>query len=805
MNVPVAESGVIDLRKWDFTSDGNIKLDGEWQFFWQKTQKAVYADNAKLSRYTVLPGPWKKNKDNSEVLSKGYASYRLRVLLPADAYQLGFIIEGFSSAYKIWINGQLFSSNGKTGTNVENEIPQWLPLTAYYTANKSTLDIVLEISNFHYHKGGPWRSIWLGEMYSIQRTTMINVALECFLAGSLLIIGLYHLGLYFLRRKDRTTLYFALFCLFVFLRSGVENERILIRLFPNFDWEIQMKIIFLSIHLGIFYFASFLLHFFPNEYSSRFVKILKNYIYLIGAIILVTPARLYSPLIIIFRLVVIFFLIHTMYSILKAVRNHRQSAKTILLGFLLLLVTIINDILYSMDIIYSAHLITFGLFLFIFEKSYILSIRFTGALNTNERISKSLEKKNLELKRINKQKDEYLSQVKIANERLIKILNITREMALAREKKENIESVGRVLRASFSNKYNLQIIYYGFLSPEEGNILAEIPFYPLAEAPDEIKNINEYVFGENKFFIPISFKEKKIESILVITIIDDSLKETDKSFIEMLIESLILSIKNIDYTKEMQEKVRMEMELKTASGVQSTIIPQKMPDIENLEIRFMYKPASETGGDWYYMYQFNEDIIYFFIGDVTGHGVSSALVAASVYGCVKTYMDFFKKLSPPNPSMINLIVNQLIYDIGKLYYYMTFISIRLNLKTGELLYCNSAHNRPIIYSKNSHYIFPETGLILGTPFEFIAKDEQIQLKDNDLLFLYTDGVIEAENSEKEFFGEANIMELLQYGYSHDIDSIIESISENVEKFVSGKPLADDLTMVAIRYRERDKK
>ncbi|MCB1159804.1 MAG: SpoIIE family protein phosphatase, partial [Leptospiraceae bacterium] len=304
----------------------------------------------------------------------------------------------------------------------------------------------------------------------------------------------------------------------------------------------------------------------------------------------------------------------------------------------------------------------------------------------------------------------------------------------------------------------------------------------------------------DQLFIPISITERNVVCILCISGLPDPIDEDFKRFIEMLTESLILSIKNIDYTMQMQDKVRMEMELKTASGIQSTLLPQKLPDLPQLEMHSFYEPASETGGDWFNIYPFTDELVYIFIGDVTGHGVPSALIAAGVYSLVKNYLDFSDKANPPLPSALNTAINNLICDMGKLKYFMTFLSIQLNIRTGELVYSNSAHCPAIVFSKYSYLQLQESGLLLGTPFPLIVQDSSIQLKDNDLIFLYTDGATEAENKEEEFFGEDKLLELIQDGYTKDTEFIIRSVRENISNFLNNKPLKDDITMVAIRYK-----
>ena len=218
-----AVNGVLDLRDWNFEKDGPIKLDGEWEFYWQQLLR--YGDFFKSSPpkrtgMFQVPGIWTGLEVEGEKIGEGgdgYATFSLKVLLPEKAEQYTMKIGVQLTAYSLSVNGETVAFAGNTGKIVSESIPGYSPGVFPLSGHSNQLDFILRVSNFHYRMGGPIRSILLGQRADINKAFVISIGIELALMGAFLAMGIYHLGLYSLRKKDKSTLWFGLFCLLILL------------------------------------------------------------------------------------------------------------------------------------------------------------------------------------------------------------------------------------------------------------------------------------------------------------------------------------------------------------------------------------------------------------------------------------------------------------------------------------------------------------------------------------------------------------------------------------------------------------
>ena len=151
----------------------------------------------------------------------------------------------------------------------------------------------------------------------------------------------------------------------------------------------------------------------------------------------------------------------------------------------------------------------------------------------------------------------------------------------------------------------------------------------------------------------------------------------ERTVAEALCGFLAISLKNIQLVEETRLSARMEAELQTARAVQHSLLPEKLPELPNLELAGYYQSASETGGDWYGVNDAFENALYIMIGDVTGHGTPSALVTASVCAACQTLTDLWHDLKRiPTPADILHYLNKTVEQFGAPDYLMTFFVAR---------------------------------------------------------------------------------------------------------------------------------
>jgi serine phosphatase RsbU (regulator of sigma subunit) len=234
-------------------------------------------------------------------------------------------------------------------------------------------------------------------------------------------------------------------------------------------------------------------------------------------------------------------------------------------------------------------------------------------------------------------------------------------------------------------------------------------------------------------------------------------------------------------------KERIESELRIAREIQKRMLPHVFPRRRDIDIYAMMTPAKEVGGDLY-AYALLDDQLYFCVGDVSGKGVPAALFMAEVTRMFRTLVD--GHLTPNN--IATRLNHALVEDNEQGMFVTMFIGL-INLKTGHMEFCNAGHNPPLL---NGEYMKTESNAPIGLWSEVEFEGEEVDDMHGKTLFVYTDGINEAENSDKEQFGDARLKALLQKDLG-DARQTSETIHKAVEDFVGDAEPSDDLTKMCI--------
>lgn len=408
---PIANKGVLDLRNYEFKKEGNINLKGSWEFYWNKLldPKDTFSKHSKF--YVSMPHSWNGKLIEGKQIQYGYATYRLKILLtPSDTIytlKLRFI----DSAYKLYIDKKLVSHKGKVGKSREQMIPGVvLGKLISFHSDKSEIEILLQVSNYyHPSKSGPWRPIKFGLQEQVNRERERDLCFDLFVAGSLMIMGLYHLGLYFLRLKDISSLLFSLFCLVITIRTILGMEGSIFIFYPEISYNAFVKLVIISFYLAVPIFYLFLRELYKSEFSVYLGKISMLIALGLSIFVAFTPVRIFYYTVLPYEIFTIFVCLCALYSISKAAIHKQEGAVWVIAGFTVLFLTIINDILVDNQVFQWGSVVSFGLFVFIFSQSFILSARFSNAFSSIESMSQELENKNKRLKRLDILKDEFLA------------------------------------------------------------------------------------------------------------------------------------------------------------------------------------------------------------------------------------------------------------------------------------------------------------------------------------------------------------------------------------------------------------
>lgn len=392
--MPTAYEGVIDLRNWDFEKDGMVKLNGQWEFYKNQLLTPSDFNDAVLRDKNIISIP-------GIYASQGYGTLRLKLLLNPSENVNSIKIEFLQSACKLWVNNRELISNGEVGANMKEMKPRVMPKYGSFSAKGEEVNLTLQVSNF-YSKLGSIDTIVVGDSSQVESKSRKQLAFDLLIFGSTMMAALYNLGLFIKRKKNKATLYFAIICLVVALRTLFLGERFIFYLFPNFSYVLSGKIMHWTFYLYIPFIVLFLNSFYNNILSTWLVKatVLSAYVY--ALIILVSPNKYYMDIILPFEVFTVLILIYLINKISRLYIKKNSSDYLMVIGLFALFATRLNDILYEYSIIITGSFAPFGTLIFIIVNSYLLAERQSMAFNNAENMTEKLES-------INKLKDEFLA------------------------------------------------------------------------------------------------------------------------------------------------------------------------------------------------------------------------------------------------------------------------------------------------------------------------------------------------------------------------------------------------------------
>lgn len=255
---------------------------------------------------------------------------------------------------------------------------------------------------------------------------------------------------------------------------------------------------------------------------------------------------------------------------------------------------------------------------------------------------------------------------------------------------------------------------------------------------------------------------------------------------------------NLMKLKEVSDsKHKMEHDLKIASTIQMAMLPKTFPtypDRQDLDVYASLTPAREVGGDLFDFF-IRDNRFFFCIGDVSGKGIPASLVMAVTRSLFRN-----TAARESNPGRIVTNLNESMSESNDTNMFVTFFMGILDLGNGHLRYCNAGHNAPLLLTEgDARPIDVDANIPLGVLPGFRFATQETTLPREGTLLLFTDGLTEAENAEKELYGELRLEEAARWIAPQSAHEQIESLTEDIRKHVQDAPQSDDLTMLAIKF------
>jgi serine phosphatase RsbU (regulator of sigma subunit) len=273
----------------------------------------------------------------------------------------------------------------------------------------------------------------------------------------------------------------------------------------------------------------------------------------------------------------------------------------------------------------------------------------------------------------------------------------------------------------------------------------------------------------------------------------------DQAMLEAYANQAVIALDNAALLKQSFERERLEEELRIARDVQRRLLPQSIPEYDNVSIEALTITAYEVGGDYYDFINLPDNQLGFIIGDVSGKGTSAAFYMAEAKGIIQSLSKTFHK-----PRDLLIRTNEILYESLEKKTFISMLMASLDCKKRIFSFARAGHC-PLLYynsrQKSAELLQPQgigVGLEGGDVFQETLAEQTLKCNEGDIFVFYTDGLSEARNHEGDEFGDDRLVEIINLSANKSVAEIKEIIIDSILTFLNGKNLADDLTLLLVK-------
>jgi phosphoserine phosphatase RsbU/P len=303
---------------------------------------------------------------------------------------------------------------------------------------------------------------------------------------------------------------------------------------------------------------------------------------------------------------------------------------------------------------------------------------------------------------------------------------------------------------------------------------------------------------------PIKTSSKTFGALLLINRSEGGdFQEDDLERLEMLLSFVAVAIDNSKLLKDQLERQKMEQEMAIAKQIQETILPKNIDEISGVDIGTAYFPARDVGGDFYDIIRVNDSAFYVIIGDVSNKGVPAALVMSAAAGIIKTLVAQSPEISVSDlAGRVNTILSEDIIRDREMF--VTLFFCRFDLASHSVSFCNAGHMPGLFWDHDTQSVveLAEGGPIVGQFPGVRFTHGQRSVASGDRLFLFTDGLTEAADSEGNLFGRERAEQVFSSEIGSDPKRFCVRVKEWVDRFAegSGDENLDDFTILQVKVQ-----
>jgi sigma-B regulation protein RsbU (phosphoserine phosphatase) len=269
----------------------------------------------------------------------------------------------------------------------------------------------------------------------------------------------------------------------------------------------------------------------------------------------------------------------------------------------------------------------------------------------------------------------------------------------------------------------------------------------------------------------------------------------DIEFLDAISEHMAIAMENATLHIDLLEKNRMERELQLGREIQGRLLPPPPCDIVDTQLAARSVPCYEVGGDYYDFIEFADGDLGIAIADVSGKGVASAMIMSSMQSALRV-----AALMETNLVSLMTRLNALLFRMAGGRKYVTFFFARYTPSTGAMRYVNAGHNPPFIVTGDKLEQLGSTGRPIGILPDSSYEEARAVLPPDSTLFLYTDGLNEANNPSEQEFGMDRLEKVIADSSREEIERMADAVLETVAAFENGAHASDDKTIVVLRRR-----
>lgn len=279
----------------------------------------------------------------------------------------------------------------------------------------------------------------------------------------------------------------------------------------------------------------------------------------------------------------------------------------------------------------------------------------------------------------------------------------------------------------------------------------------------------------------------------------DEIKKQQNDLKEKQHQMKVLNEDLLKMNSKLQEAQKViDDELRQVGEIQTSLLPKKLPEIKGFDFGAFYTPAEQAGGDYYDCIEMSNGYYGFAVADVSGHGIPAAVIMAITRAIMRSYT--YDVISSAEAlSMVNEILCDNIYTTD----FVTMFYLVMDSKTSACNFASAGHN-PLLFFDKSEMIVKKltaSGLFLGAFDDVEYEEGNVRIDTGDILFMYTDGLVEAMNKSSEQYGYDRLISKLIMFQNEKCCDIIDNIMRDLKEFTEGRPFDDDITIFVIKKED----